>query len=375
MSFVSISLRKIYKYMCTYTKHLAFTKHSLRFCFILIFMLIPYTLSAKSSLQAKSIIDATGVYDKGPNTQVNRLIKLRYAMDKVVTVKDKRMILDEIGETGTFVGLMFAGNYLDNVLLQKHAARAVIRIAYSHPEYWGTNVRLLVMRAANIVGGKSHKLALSLLRNMPQDETGYVSLFNGKDLTGWKGLVKDPIKRSKMTSEELAAAQTKADEQMRKDWKVSNGLLTYVGSGYDNICTEDQYGDFEMYVDWMLDPKGKEPDAGIYLRGTPQVQIWDTARVNVGAQVGSGGLYNNLKHKSHPSEIADNMTGVWNSFFIKMIGDKVTVLLNGVKVVDSVVMENYWDRSQPIPAIEQIELQAHGSKVYYRDIYVKRIKN
>ena len=69
------------------------------------------------------------------------------------------------------------------------------------------------------------------------------------------------------------------------------------------------------------------------------------------------------------------MTGVWNSFFIKMIGDKVTVLLNGVKVVDSVVMENYWDRSQPIPAIEQIELQAHGSKVYYRDIYVKRIKN
>ena len=125
----------------------------------------------------------------------------------------------------------------------------------------------------------------------------------------------------------------------------------------------------------MLDPKGKEPDAGIYLRGTPQVQIWDTARVNVGAQVGSGGLYNNLKHESHPSEIADNMTGVWNSFFIKMIGDKVTVLLNGVKVVDSVVMENYWDRSQPIPAIEQIELQAHGSKVYYRDIYVKRIKN
>lgn len=73
---------------------------------------------------------------------------------------------------------------------------------------------------------------------------------------------------------------------MRRDWQVADGLLSFVGDGYDNICTEKQYGDFEMYVDWRLDPNGKEPDAGIYLRGTPQVQIWDTSRRNVGAQVG-----------------------------------------------------------------------------------------
>ena len=169
-------------------------------------------------------------------------------------------------------------------------------------------------------------------------------------------------------------AQKKADEVMRKDWKVENGLLTYVGTGYDNICTESQYKDFEMYVDWALDPNGKEPDAGIYLRGTPQVQIWDTARVNVGAQVGSGGLYNNKKYESKPSVVADNKVGIWNSFYIKMVGDKVTVFLNGVKVVDAVTMENYWDRKQPIFPVEQIELQAHGSKVYYRDLYIKRLE-
>jgi hypothetical protein len=123
-----------------------------------------------------------------------------------------------------------------------------------------------------------------------------------------------------------------------------------------------------------LDPNGKEPDAGIYLRGTPQVQIWDLSRVNVGAQVGSGGLYNNQKNPSKPTCVADNKLGEWNTFYIKMVGDRVTVDLNGERVVNSVILENYWDRSQPIFPVEQLELQAHGSKVYYRDIYVKRLK-
>jgi hypothetical protein len=74
---------------------------------------------------------------------------------------------------------------------------------------------------------------------------------------------------------QLAKEQAKADEVMRKGWSVEDGMLIFNGKG-DNLCTEKQYGDFEMYVDWMLDPAGPEADAGIYLRGTPQVQIWDT---------------------------------------------------------------------------------------------------
>ncbi|OAV72377.1 hypothetical protein Barb7_03117 [Bacteroidales bacterium Barb7] len=128
-----------------------------------------------------------------------------------------------------------------------------------------------------------------------------------------------------------------------------------------------------MYIDWMLDPSGTEADAGIYLRGAPQVQIWDTARVKAGAQVGSGGLYNNQKHESKPLKVADNPLGEWNTFYIKMTGDRVTVLLNGEKVTDEVILENYWDRNRPIFPVEQLELQAHGSKVYYRNIYVKEL--
>ena len=159
---------------------------------------------------------------------------------------------------------------------------------------------------------------------------GFTALFNGKDLTGWKGLVGDPIKRSKMDAKTLAAEQVKADAEMRDSWKVVNGELQFVGHG-NNITTVKKYGDFEMMVDWKIIDNGKqEGDAGIYLRGTPQVQIWDNARVKSGAQVGSGGLYNNQVNESKPLKVADKKLDEWNTFRIIMKADRVTVYLNGL---------------------------------------------
>ena len=71
-----------------------------------------------------------------------------------------------------------------------------------------------------------------------------------------------------------------------------------------------------------------------------------------------------------PTHIA---IGDWNTFHIIMKGDKVTVYFNGVLVVDNTVLDNYWDYAQPIFPKEQIELQAHGTHVYYRDIYLKEL--
>lgn len=304
-------------------------------------------------------------------TPEGQLIQLRNQLEKSQNDAEKKKLIAEIGKTGTFLGMTTAAKYLDVKGLEKVAAQAVADIALGHKEYNGENTRCWLRQAMNILGGGQRKAILAYLQETCAKEVGFVSIFNGKDLTGWKGLVQNPIARAKMTPEALVQAQLKADEMMRKDWKVENGLLAYVGTGFDNLCTVRPYADFEMYVDWKLDPKGKEPDAGIYLRGTPQVQIWDIARVNVGAQVGSGGLYNNQKNESKPKQVADNKLGEWNSFYIKMVGDKVTVKLNGVTVVDNVVLENYWNRSLPIFPVEQIELQAHGSLTYFRDIYVR----
>lgn len=309
-------------------------------------------------------------------TGENRLLSLRKAMEIAKTDAQKIAILQQIENTGTYLGMLYAGEFLDQKPVQQAAANAVMNIALGNKEYTGANVRALLNKVMDVLdnpdAGYQKEAIKKHLAEMPQGE-GFVSLFNGKDLTGWKGLVQNPIARAKMKPAQLAKEQAKADEVMRKGWSVEDGMLVFNGKG-DNLCTEKQYGDFEMYVDWMLDPAGPEADAGIYLRGTPQVQIWDTSRVNVGAQVGSGGLYNNQVNQSKPSKVADNKLGEWNSFYIKMVGDRVTVLLNGEKVVDDVIMENYWDRKLPVSPIEQIELQAHGSKVYYRNIYVKELE-
>ncbi|MDD3037589.1 DUF1080 domain-containing protein [Bacteroides sp.] len=309
-------------------------------------------------------------------TGERRLLSLCKAMDIAQTDAQKKAILKQIEKTNTFLGMLYAGKFLDQKPVQQAAANAVMNIALGNKEYIGTNVRDLLNKVLEVLDNPDARYQKEAIKKhlaeMPQGE-GFLSIFNGKDLTGWKGLVENPIARAKMKPAQLAEAQKKADEIMRKGWKVEDGVLVFEGKG-DNLCTEKQYGDFEMYVDWMLDPAGPEADAGIYLRGTPQVQIWDTARTNVGAQVGSGGLYNNQVNLSKPSKVADNKLGEWNSFYIKMVGDRVTVVLNGEKVVNNVILENYWDRKSPIFPIEQIELQAHGSKVYYRNIYVKELE-
>jgi hypothetical protein len=206
------------------------------------------------------------------------------------------------------------------------------------------------------------------LQSMPGEE-GFVPMFNGKDLTGWQGLVENPVARAGMKPAELTKKQAEANKKMLENWSVRDGCIWFNGSG-ENLCSIKEYGDFELIADWKI---SKEGDSGIYLRGSPQVQIWDTSRVDVGAQVGSGGLYNNQKNESKPLKVADNPVGDWNSLRIIMIGDKVTVWLNGILVVDNITMENYWDRSIPIFPKGAIELQAHGTDLAFRDIYVREI--
>ena len=133
----------------------------------------------------------------------------------------------------------------------------------------------------------------------------------------------------------LAKKQAEANLKIANNWLAKDGCIVFNGAG-NNLCSVKQYGDFEMVVDWRITKKG---DSGIYLRGSPQVQIWDTSRVDAGAQVGSGGLYNNKINPSKPLKVADNPVGEWNTFRIKMIGDRVTVFLNGELVVDNVVLE------------------------------------
>jgi hypothetical protein len=190
---------------------------------------------------------------------------------------------------------------------------------------------------------------------------GFKLLFNGKDLTNWQGAISFD-KRMKLQGAELTTAQEKANTAILPHWKAEEGILAYDGKG-NSLATAKDYGDFELMVDWKI---GKGGDSGIYLRGQPQVQIWDNKE-------GSGGLYNNKKAGQKPKVNADYPVGQWNTFHIIMKGDNVTIFLNGVKVVDNVALENYFEKGKALPATGPIELQHHGNPLWFRNIYIKEL--
>jgi HEAT repeat protein len=317
-----------------------------------------------------------GLIRKADYPAEQKLLLLREAMTLAKTPAQQQEILKDLENAKSFNSLIFAGKYLDDPALQATAANTVMNIALADKSYHGTLVKGLLEKAMVALKGADseyQKQAIQkYLAEMPQGE-GFTAMFNGKDLTGWQGLVEDPIKRSKMDPKVLAAAQEKANAEMLDSWHVVNGELLFMSHG-NNLASIKKYGDFEMLVDWkIIDDHKQKGDAGIYLRGSPQVQIWDNARIKDGAQVGSGGLYNNQINESKPLKVADNKLDEWNTFRILMKGDRVTVYLNGQLVTDNVILENYWDRNLPIFSEEQIELQAHGSPVAYRDVYIREI--
>lgn len=307
-----------------------------------------------------------------------KLLMLREMITLASGKNEKSAIIRASGNVRTFLSLMFVAEYLDDQELSSAASRAAMQIALptsdAKPGLTGIEVRKTLERMLDKLTGEDSQYEridiLTYLESLPYTK-GYESIFNGKDLSGWQGLVENPIARAKMTKEVLAKKQLEANAKVKNNWSVKDGMIVFQGDGA-NLCTTRPYGDFEMIVDWKISKNG---DSGIYLRGSPQVQIWDISRVQDGAQVGSGGLYNNQKERSTPLVVADNPVGEWNTFYIKMIGDRVTVHLNGMLVVDNVVMENYWDRNLPIFSEEAIELQAHGTDLAFRNIYVKELSS
>jgi hypothetical protein len=203
---------------------------------------------------------------------------------------------------------------------------------------------------------------------------GFQALFNGKDLKGWQGVI-DVKRRSKMTPEQRVQAQQVANDRILPHWTVKAGVIYHDGKG-DSLQTVKDFGNFELFVDWKIPPKG---DSGIYLRGNPQVQIWDSDTLGDNLKEdrgkGSGGLWNNPKGSpgKQPLVKADNPVGQWNTFHIVMQGDRATVFLNGKKVVDDAPLANYWEPGRPLPATGPIELQHHGDELWFKNIYVKEL--
>ena len=204
---------------------------------------------------------------------------------------------------------------------------------------------------------------------------GFTALYNGVDLVGWRGGdTYDHRKWLALPEDERQALEAEWTDDMRAHWRAEGPELVNDGQGKYATTVRD-YGDFELLVEYRTVPKA---DSGIYLRGCPQVQIWDhtnEAEFRNGADKGSGGLWNNSRGApgKDPLVLADRPFGEWNQFRIVMVGDRVSVWLNGQLVVDDAVMENYFDRTQPVPARGPIQLQTHGGEIRWRNIFIREI--
>jgi hypothetical protein len=216
-------------------------------------------------------------------------------------------------------------------------------------------------------------LSLPLFAANPPE--GFRALFDGQSLAGWYGW--NPHQTEKLTGEKKTANLARQRAEFAQHWRVEQGELVNAGTG-PYAVTEQEYGDIELRLEYKTVAKA---DSGIYLRGTPQVQIWDLNQVfdpkkpDRKPHLGSGGLFNNTPgaHGRDPLVAADNPFGEWNTFRIVQQGDVTTVWLNGKLVVDHAKMENYWDRAKPLPSKGPIMLQTHGGEIRWRNLFVKSL--
>lgn len=204
---------------------------------------------------------------------------------------------------------------------------------------------------------------------------GFVALFNGKDLSGWHGYdTKDPRAFQAKSEEEQKAHREQSLADIQKHWTVEGADLVNDGHGL-YLTTDKNYGDYELWIDYKTVAKA---DSGIYLKGTPQVQIWDStdpSKFSIGADKGSGGLWNNSAGKpgKDPLVLADKPFGEWNRFHIIQIGARTTVTLNDKLVVDNALLENFYNRSLPLIARGPIQLQTHGGEIRWKNIFLREI--
>ncbi len=218
-----------------------------------------------------------------------------------------------------------------------------------------------------------HSFSSSQAQSAPPK--GFKALFNNTDLAGWWGATtENPRKYLALPADEFKKKHDASLDDIRQHWSVQGNDLVNDGKGL-YLTTDKNYGDFELLLDYKTVPLA---DSGIYLRGCPQVQIWDsteTEKFKLGADKGSGALWNNSPGAPGKDPIvkADKPFGQWNSVRVVMCGTRVWVWLNGKQTVDGAVMENYYDRKLPVPATGPIQLQTHGGEIRWRNLSIREI--
>lgn len=194
-------------------------------------------------------------------------------------------------------------------------------------------------------------------------------LFNGVDFDGWHGRpTVDPRKWETTPDSDKA----KWNEEITQHWRIDGKEIVNDGKGA-YLTTNEEFGDFELVLEYKI---VEGCDSGIYLRGIPQVQIWDPDAENNrpnGNEKGSGGLWNNPAGWAgkDPLVRADSPVGEWNTMRIRLVGEHCWVWLNDKVVVENARLHDYFAKGMPLVKRGPIQLQTHGAEIRFRNIALK----
>jgi hypothetical protein len=179
-------------------------------------------------------------------------------------------------------------------------------------------------------------------------EEGFVPLFNGRDLSGWR--ITDKGAEKRCCNENCLIVNGSTDGQR----------------GYD-LYTEQHFKNFALRLEFKVPPGG---NSGVYLRGRYEIQIADDAGDAKPSWLSSGAIYKNIA----PSTVASRQAGEWQTIEATLAGSRVTVILNGITIIDNRFLGPPYQ--PPIPAVRTddpgpIYLQGTRGAVCFRNIRIK----
>ncbi len=293
------------------------------------------------------------------NTPMRKYQLYRKGLEANPSAKTQNKLLKALSKTPVFPALTLAVNYMDAPATAETAALVVKTVAAKNPGMGGQTVAAALKKALEVYvelakadadAGYAVDEIKGLMAKLP--EAGFEPL--SLEPENRKAVVGNPETRKAMKPKALAKAQLEADAAMAQKWSLTDGILTAQANA-PAIQFPKQYENFEMILDW------KTPgEAGIAVRAIPQIRL--------GGVSGTGMLADDKGVAD-----ADNRPGNWNTLYVKVVDDRITVFENDVKIVENAVMTNPDMPGEPVGICGCIELIAGAAPVEFRNVYVNEL--
>ncbi|MDC2624684.1 DUF1080 domain-containing protein [Bacteroides ovatus] len=321
-----------------------------------------YNIAVNDKANTQAALDRyTSLVAKSANTSIRKYQLYRRALEIASDVKVQNRLINLLGETHTYQALMLVEKYMDNKATAETAAEAVRAIASKNSEnFGGEPVRKALEKAIACFKEAGHADAgyaiddiSAILQRLPQ--AAYIPVFGN---TEWTVIALDPAQKASMNPKKIKKHETLAAAATAGLWKVTENGMAYAG-GEKSILGTGNYENFELWFEWK--GAGK---AGLGVRSIRQIDLGGDK---------SGALSGNMSAKNTPEKVADNMAGEWNTVYVKVLNDRVTVSVNGVVTADNVILENTCDRNIPAYVEGQLMLIGESAPVEYREMYIREL--